>query len=1616
MIKQDKSSEQFLWVVGIGASAGGLEALGELVSWIPIDLPVCFVVAQHLAPHAKSMMVELVAKHAKIRVEAASNGRVLEPGVMLIIPPNFDVDVGNHQIILTQAGEETRPKPSVDRLLSSLAKNFGSRSIAVILSGTGSDGAEGVRAVRFAGGSTIVQDGKTAKYDGMPNAAIDTGQVDFILSPKEMATKFAEIIHSRGQAQSLSVEENDPNFRGILKLIRRDLGTDFSQYKMNTLKRRLSKRMAHSSVKTLADYFERLQNDAKELEGLSQDLLVSVSSFFRDQDAFSAAIELLSETIEKKPDGEEMRIWSAGCATGEEPYTLAMILCDLVSATNKRIPIKIFATDLDFDAIAHARMGVYSEQDIYHLPSTYVERYLERRGDNYEVKKRIRDLVVFARQDMIQNPPFVKLDFISCRNVLIYFETDLQAKVFEIFHYALRPGGYLFLGKSETVSAAPQLFDVLDRRQKTFVRKNVVSKLIPKPLQSAYMATDLALKVRKPISTLSLVEKAQTQILAQSGLSGAVVDEEGRIQTIIGNARAYLKLTAGMNEFLLQNLLPQPAGIELQIMIRKSLKTSEVQKSRVFRLDDDGTKKKKTGLAFIITVSLLEDHERTNNHQQTFFLVYFSPFKVPVLKTNIVETEIDRNVLHRLNELEQELNTTREHLQTVIEELGVSNEELQSVNEELSSTNEELQSSNEELETTNEELQATNEELTTVNEELNAKSSELRLANTALENIQSSINVPLLVIDKNKKLLKYNPSSNELFDISSSDLRRAIGRVSCRAEIVDFENKVTAAIQQGKMQEGTVETPKAIYQMRIMPSRNEVNEVDGAVIVFINNTELIRAEERWRHSENRIRAIINGSSSIIFLKDTMGKYLTVNKAFLNYISLSESDVIGKTDREILPNEVANQLRNADLEVILIRDRIERHETLVINGDRRIFLMSRFPLLDESGLNPIAIGTVAVDITAQVAAQEEVRKSEALYKAVVEDQSVFVCRYLPEGRIRFVNHAFCNYFGGRQFEYVDKLFSDVIDKEDQQRAKKEINRLGYEQQVVQIEHRYTRASDQVRWVRWINKAICSDDGTLLEIQAVGFDVTEYRQQTEQMIQREMLFSSIFNYTTDFLTVFRVVGSEKELILESFNRTVEQGTGYSYAHYIGRSVYELIDPKHRDEIITKYRTCVETKTAQMFDEELSLPGGIKYLSTSLVPIVNQDGEVERVVAVSRDISRFKQAEIELKNAKDEADVANQSKSDFLASMSHELRSPLNVVIGMSQLLQMADVKPEELRQIQSIYRSGKVLLSLVEDILDLSKIEAGKIKLEYSPFSVTEIISETMEPFQNQAAEKHLDFKYEVHLDEETNYVGDSIRLRQVLTNLLGNAIKFTDKGKVTLKVTRKPHTYSQRRFLRFEIIDTGIGIPKESQGRLFNKFSQVDTGLGRKFGGSGLGLSICKRLVTLMGGDIGCTSEWGSGSQFWFELPLSLAPGVGVKKDNNRVAIITPVPTEQSARVLAVDDSPDSLNVLGCYLQRLGHQAELVESGFAAVEVTKKQSFDLIFMDVQMPGMDGFQATAMIRKQSALNREIPIIALTANAMVGDSERCFEAGMNDYLTKPYEADTLKRVIDKWVRTNA
>ena len=701
-----------LTIVGIGASAGGLEALQGFVKNLPTNTNITYILAQHLSPTYKSMMVNLLAKDSTIKIKEASNGDIVTADTMYICPPNKNIIVEDDKILIIDPKQLTYgPKPSINILFESIAANKGNKAIGIILSGTGSDGSRGVRAIKAEGGFTIVQQPQNAKYDGMPNSAINTGNIDLILDVEVMGDEIVELLKYPDRAESLSnINDKNQVYRNILAKLQRNMKVDFTLYKSSTIQRRIERRMVALKLAELNDYYDYImQQDNSEIEALFNDILIGVTSFFRDEDAYDALKDNLSKLIEKK-ENKNIRIWSPGCSTGEEAYSIAIILSELLGKDIVNYKIQIFATDIDDSSTRFARGGRYPESSLMNVDKNLVKKYFMIKNEEYEIIKPVRDMCIFSRHDITNDPAFMRLDLISCRNLLIYFTSELQSRIFPMFHYSLNDDGILFLGKSESVGNFNHQFKTIDKKWKLYKAVYIGQKSAPLPLRTfdpkplPGRSSELKAVHETPTISDMMLEYIQRHIMPKC----VVVNDTFDLIFIKGNNPYLVRPEGEITQNIFKNVRPE-LSVELRAALHQCKKEANLVKTQYQKIIIDNEAK---FLRLLITPL---DNSLTNN----IFLICFQEEELESLQSYEValkhgsdDKEIDR--------LELELMKTKEHLQTVIEELETSNEEMQGLNEELQSSNEELQSSNEELETTNEELQSTNEELQTAYTEMRA--------------------------------------------------------------------------------------------------------------------------------------------------------------------------------------------------------------------------------------------------------------------------------------------------------------------------------------------------------------------------------------------------------------------------------------------------------------------------------------------------------------------------------------------------------------------------------------------------------------------------------------------------------------------------------------------------------------------------------------------------------------------------------------------------------------------------------------------------------------------------------------------------------------------------------
>ncbi|TKC98309.1 CheR family methyltransferase [Polyangium fumosum] len=819
-------------VVGVGASAGGLAAVQEFLRGIPEGAGLVIVVLLHVKPSASSLLSELLAKATTLPVVEAEDGMTLEPDHVYAVPSRSLVTLREDLLQVVPAESPAERHAPIDHLLHGLARAYGESAVAVILSGDGSDGALGLRAVGEGGGFTMVQDPASARHDGMPQSALMTGVVDCVRPPDELAV---ELVAYAAHRKKTSVDEDTLRrditdaLPAICEILLQGTGHNFKHYKTSTLTRRTLRRLQVLRIDSAHGYLQRLRADRAEVDELFKDLLIGVTAFFRDPEAFEVlAKEVLARLIRDRSPDQALRIWIPGCATGEEAYTIAMLVCEAQGAVSAAPAVQIFATDIDEQALATARLGAYPLGIADEVPPERLRRFFVRKGQHYHITKEIRELVLFSAHNLINDPPFSKLDLISCRNLLIYLGPHLQKKLIPLFHYALRPGGYLFLGPSESLSAHRELFRPIDARHR-------ISQRLPTAVHVPGLlpGRDGPPATVRPPNVPSAGETdiyllMQRIVLDEFAPKSVVIDEEGQIISASGNLEKYLTISAGAFHNNLVRLVREGLTVGLRASLALAIKERrKVVHEGLSVRTPSGTQR------VMLTVQPMPQM----GEQSGLFLVVFQDVGLPVAREE-ARTKAVEDAAVLLEQLEQELSTTRADLEKTVQELEVANEELKSSNEELLSMNEELQSANEELETSKEEVQHANEALTR--------------AHTDLENLLTSTRIATLFLDDDEHVQRITPAIADIYNVTLGDVGRPLSHFTHRMkEMPPLPRAEEVRCAEAPIEDEIEAASGATFLRRVLPYRNQGGEADGVVVTFTDVTARKRAEEALREADRR---------------------------------------------------------------------------------------------------------------------------------------------------------------------------------------------------------------------------------------------------------------------------------------------------------------------------------------------------------------------------------------------------------------------------------------------------------------------------------------------------------------------------------------------------------------------------------------------------------------------------------------------------------------------------------------------------------------------------------------------------------------------------------------------
>ncbi len=944
-------------IVGIGASAGGLETLEAFFSKMPPETNMAFVIIQHLSPNFKSSMASLLAKYTRMTVNEIEDGTHLAPNCVYLNPPNKNVAVFNRTLHLMDPVKSGAINMPIDFFFRSLSEDQKEKAIGIIVSGTASDGTLGIKAIKGEGGMVMAQDPVTAKYDGMPRSAIGTGLVDFILPVERMPqTLFNYVKHPFLKSPGkINVAETDSQhqLRKVFALLRSATGHDFSQYKQTTIRRRIERRLAVHQIDKLTDYIMCMQKNPLEIDALFKDLVIGVTSFFRDPEAYQVLErEVFPRLLRGRKTDDPLRCWVVGCSTGEEAYSLAVIVSEAMEKLKKYLTVQIFATDIDEAAIENARKGIFPDSIAADVSQARLGQFFTKEDGFFRIKKQIRDMVVFSLQSVIKDPPFSRLDLVSCRNLLIYLDHPLQKKIIPLFHYTLKPQGVLLLGPSESIGEFTDLFQPLNAKWKIFQRKESFREgIIDYPKKIIYGSQDMIEPdepIRMPVAT-EIQAVAEKAILSQYAATGVLIDDKYEILHFVGRTEKFLVPPAGKPSFNMLKMAREDLKFKLTAALHKAVREKK-------RTDCKGVRVNHNNTSCIVDISISPVTDK--GLPQGLLLVLFEEKEPGCLPDeNIVCEPGEKSQDPTVHQLEQELRSTREYLQATIEELETSNEEQKSINEEMQSVNEELQSTNEELETSKEELQSTNEELATVNSELQNKVDELSRTSDDMNNLLAASEIASIFMDTRLNINRYTPAAARIIKLIPTDIGRPLNDLRTSFPGIDLAGHAKKVLKDLNTLETEILSEDRIWHaLKVLPYRTGENVIAG-VVMTVMDIHRVKQAEKIR----RLATVLEDANDSIMMRDFKGRILAWNKGAEAMYGWTEFEALKMTIEDLIPKEGQKEEK-------AMVDKLKKGETVKAFKTRRLtkggklldIWLTATVLNDESG-RPIEIATTERDL-------------------------------------------------------------------------------------------------------------------------------------------------------------------------------------------------------------------------------------------------------------------------------------------------------------------------------------------------------------------------------------------------------------------------------------------------------------------------------------------------------------------------------------------------------------------------------------------------------------------------------------------------------------------------------
>ena len=1440
-------------IVGIGASAGGLNALEQFFDNMHPDSGMAFVVIQHLSPDFKSLMDDLLSRHTVMPIHRVTTGVELEANHIYLIPPKTQMTIKEERLYLTEKIVSQHLELPIDIFFHSLAADVGERAIGIILSGTGSDGSRGVVSIHKQGGMVIIQSPESAQFDGMPRNAIATGLSDFILAPDRIPRILREysinpLAVRNKMHDHLEVFEDEGEFAQIFALLRRTYSLDFSKYKGSTVGRRIQRRMKFRQIPQVSDYAAILSGDNDELELLYKDLLIGVTEFFRDRQSFEfLEQEVLPRLFSNLNKGEDLRVWSAACATGEEAYSLAILLLEQADRCSFSGKITVFATDVHKSSLDFASQGLYDRERLTNVNPERMERFFKKEGQNlYRVTTELRKIVVFAPHNLLNDPPFTRLDLVCCRNLLIYFQPGVQEKVISLFHFALKKEAILFLGSSEGLGSFSGEFEVIASQHKQFRKIRDLKLTID--LDSLQRRAD-----RRPVPAVLPNFSTQTisldrQIMADYDTllrrhlpPGVLIDENRTILHYFGNVAEYLRPPEGRAESDILRLAEDNLHIALTTALQRTGSTRQTVTTRNVRVHRGSAE-----FLIDLTIDPLPDEKSRSTH----YHIYFERVRPtesslpPVEESDTPEhTSFDINAHYRqhITNLEMELQSTRENLQTTVEELQTSNEELQATNEEMLAANEELQS-------TNEELHSVNEELYSVNSEFERKNLELKQLNTDHDNLLTSTDTGTIFLDRQLRIRKFNPAITSFFKLIPQDIGRPIDHIAYHlSRQEEMLTDIRKVLLTGEPQEKEESTRDGQFLLnRIMPFRTETGQVEGVVITFTDITKIkeadqkisqlnqqlqqivaelkieiaerLNTEDALRTQEIFVRATIDAMNDHICVLDETGQIIVTNRAWKQFAEANKA-LSGSFDKGINYLEVCDKAGEEG--VTEARD-FAAGTRNVMSGKQARFTMEyschsadeqRWFLSEVSSFSIDEICYVVVihkNVTTLKNVELQVALSRDYYLNILRNAPALIWRAGTDGACNWVNDTWREFTGHHSDGESADVWSKLIHPEDLSGWEQSYCEAFVRNDSFEFVYRMRRHDEIYRWILSIARPFPDLNGNFAGYLGFCFDITE-RKRNEALLQEQ---------TTLLQAEVNTRRQTQELLIDNQNKLSAMNLELE-----NRVISEVKKSRQKDQILIQ-----NEKLASIGQ----LAAGVAHEINNPMSFIA--GNLSVLEKYFSNLSRF--------------DRFQQEKC------RNVLPSPIQDSLADFRKAQDIDYILEDgVDTIKEMLSGAERITRIVDSLKSYSRVDRDEF--EYA--TVSKCLDCVLSNCEANLAGFATITKEYSDVPEIYCHHGN---IHQVFMNLLLNAAQsLPDEGKILIKC------WADDGFIYVSIGDNGRGIPAEIRGRIFEPFfTTKDVGEG-----TGLGLSIAHEIVKKHDGFIRVESEVGKGSTFTVVLPRTDPP-------------------------------------------------------------------------------------------------------------------------------------------------